>query len=79
MLPRAISEETTSGAWVTEFLGLASGLTDRVDLSSPHVAGTLSVDVAGITVRPIREEPGTGWLDWRPTAGMHLWATYLAE
>lgn len=79
MLPRAISEETTSGAWVTEFLGRATGLTDRVELSAPHVPGTLSVDAAGITTRPIREEPGTGWLDSRPTAGMHLWATYLAE
>jgi hypothetical protein len=70
-----------SGMWVDERLGLASGTTNRFGPSHQYVEGTLRYRVSGVVVPPASEDGGaaTGTLDAIPTAGMHIWARYLAE
>jgi hypothetical protein len=77
--PEAVA--SAPGSWVHERLGVASGTTDRFVTSHAFVVGTLELELAGIFAPPAREdaENGHGWLDYKPTAGMVVWARYLAE
>lgn len=68
------------GSWIIERLGVMSGSSDRVQTSHPFEAGTIQLFLSGVFAPPFREDPDAGiaWLDYKPTAGMTVWARYLA-
>lgn len=72
---------SAQGGMVHERLGIASGDTDLFITSHQFVAGTLEYEFAGVFAPPVRESGATceGWTDYKPTAGMVVWARYLSE
>lgn len=74
----AATPPAASGTWVRERVGISSGATDRVVTSQIHVLGSLYFDVGGSFVPASREDGVAGWLDYTPTAGMVIWANYIA-
>jgi hypothetical protein len=67
------------GGWVSEFLGVADGLSDRFALPSPARSGTVVLDLSGLAVRPLSYDGTYAVLDYQPSAGMTVWATYLSD
>ena len=72
---------SAQGGLIHERLGIASGDTDRFVTTHQYVAGTLELEFAGVFAPPTTESPATceAWTDYMPTAGMVVWARYLAE
>lgn len=75
--PITARADAASG-WVREFLGIADGLTDRFYPSLRFVPATLSLDLSGVATAPIWEDGLSARTDYMPSAGMTVWANYLA-
>lgn len=72
---------TSQGGHIHERLGIASGTTDRFVTSQRYQEGSLGFTFAGVFAPPVRESGETceAWMDYKPTAGMVVWADYLTE
>ena len=66
---------------VRELVGRADGLTKRFYVAHKFRRGTLDLIVNGTTIRPEDEDPDETWgkLDFWPTAGSMIRATYVVD